>query len=87
MNNQIPKFKSASSVNNGCCDVVLNFLYSASRQLWLSAVIKAKLGKAAATPPVTDCVQVSVPEASTQFLLPEPPRQGFTRALQPPPRS
>lgn len=74
-------------VINGCCDVTLNFLYSASHQRRLTAVIKAEPGKAAVTPPVTDCVQVSVPEASTQFLLPEPPCQGFTHALQPPPRS
>lgn len=63
------------------------FLYSASNQLWLATVHKAPLGKAAVTPPVTDCVQVSIPEAPTQCLLPEPLCQGFTHALQPPPCS
>lgn len=62
------------------------FLYSLSNQPWPAAVHKAPFGKAAVTPPVTDCVQVSVPEAPTRRLLPEPLCQGFTHALQPPPR-
>lgn len=85
--------KSVTSVINGRSSMAVNFLFSVllcspSNQLsWPAAVHKAPFGRAAVTPPVTDCIQVRIPEAPTQCLLPETLCQGFTRALQPPPCS